>query len=146
MSAFVVSHKHINSILTYANRQRFAPHIRLADGETVLNLSDVKDLQRAAEIMLAENVLSVQARYPDTIDNPQNMPGVITEVGCQIKFRFISKPLNAVQVLKALQCYDYQACETDDYEHSNAYRIVESIRSLAISNLPGYEEAKWEID
>ena len=145
MSAFVVSHKHINTLVSYANRQRFPPKFRLADG-TVLDFSDVGDLQHAAEILLAENVRSIQERYPDTVANPENMPGVIAEIGQPIIFQFVSQNRpSPVQILKACACYDYQACETDDYYQTDAHKIIESIRDIATGNLEGYEQAEWEI-
>ncbi len=146
MSAFVVSHKHINAIVSYGTVPVYgdAARIRLNDG-TTLYFDDYGDLQHAAEILLAENVRSVQERYPDTVDNLKDMPGVIAEVGEPIIFRFVNgkKP---VDIIKACDCYDYQACETDDYNTTDAHRIVDNIRERAINNLPGYDEAPWEID
>ena len=51
----------------------------------------------------------------------------------------------AVAVLKACQCYGYQACELNNYELSVAARIIGAIMSRAISMLPDYHAARWEI-
>lgn len=144
MSAFVVSHKHINTLLSYANRQRNPLHFYLS-GEVVLRADQVDDLQRAAEILLAENYRSVYARYPDTRHNPSKIPGLVAEAGKDITFNFVLGDVSAVQILKACQCYDYQACETEDYDQSDAKRIIDRLQSEAIHRLSGYEEAKWEI-
>ena len=143
MSAFVVSHKHINAILSYANSQRFAPCVYWDASK--LNLSDKADLQKAAEILLAENIRSVNHRYPDTIANPQNMPSVISEIGKPIVFSFEHRRRSPVEIIKACNCYDYQAGESDDYCQTYAARIIDAIRGVAISNLPGYDDAAWEI-
>lgn len=145
MSAFVVSHNHINTLLTYANKNG----LNFYFGEDrVLRSEQTADLQTLAEMLLAENVASVNARYPDTVNNPQDMPGVIVEVGCQITFRFTrnAADLTPLQILKACRCFDYQACETDDWKESDARRVIDYIESRAINDLPGYDSAKWEID
>jgi len=51
-----------------------------------------------------------------------------------------------VQTLKAIACFDYQACETDDWQQSEAFAFCEALRDRAINKLPGYSEAKWGID
>jgi hypothetical protein len=146
MSAFIVSHAHINALVNYGNLDRFGLTVRLADGST-LNFSHSEDLQRAATIMLAENYRSIQYRYPDTIENPQDAPGTIDELGQPIVFNFSSRyPTNPVHILSMCRCFDYQACETGDYEASDAARIVEAIRSRAIANLPGMDDAPWDWD
>jgi hypothetical protein len=42
-------------------------------------------------------------------------------------------------MLKQCKCYDYQTCETADWEETAAFSIVRSIKEEAISHLPGYE-------
>ena len=143
MSAFVVSHKHINTLLSYANRQDNPLHFYLS-GDVVLRADQVDDLQRAAEILLAENYSSVFARYPDTAADPTTVPGIIAEAGQSITFRF-EPDVSAVQILKGCQCYDYQACETADYDQSDAKRIINRLKSEAIHRLAGYDDAQWEI-
>lgn len=146
MSAFLVTHEHINTLLRYASHQKFAPHFRLPS-ERVIDLTHPYDLQYAAEVLLAQNVASLNACYPDTIAKPENMPGKCDEIGLPITYRpFSHKVSRPVEIIKACDCYDYQACETDDYHQTDAARLVSSIRHCAIGNLPGYEEAEWDID
>jgi len=145
MSAFIVSHKHINTILTYANGQRFSPKVRLTDG-TLLSFDQLGDLQHAAEILIGENVASINARYPDTIGNMQAAPGLTAEMDQPIIFTFERKAYKAVEMISICSCYNYQACETADYDSSDAHKIVNAIRECAISNLPGMQDAPWSID
>ena len=84
-------------------------------------------------------------RYPDTIDNPDDMPGPVAEVNTPIRFRYENNR-SPVQILKACQCYDYQACETEGYEQTDAQRITRAIAAHAINNLDGYDKAEWSID
>ena len=53
--------------------------------------------------------------------------------------------LDPVQVLKACDCYDYQSCETDDYPQSEAKRMIETIKTWAITTLPSYDKAEWAL-
>jgi hypothetical protein len=50
-----------------------------------------------------------------------------------------------VWIIKACDCYDYQACETDDYEQSIAHAIVSEIRAKAVHSFLEYEAAPWGI-
>lgn len=146
MSAFIVSHTHINALVTFAAKRHhysFPPRLYLKD-HTPLCMDDAADLQRTAEILLKENVRSVNERYPDTLNRPDLAPGPVDEVGQPITFRPVRNH-TAVQILKACACYDYQACETDDYYTTEAAHLIGQIRKKAIGELPGYEEAKWEL-
>lgn len=49
----------------------------------------------------------------------------------------------AVQLLKGVHCFTYQACEVDDWEHSPAKRYCDAIEASAIRQLPGYDAARW---
>ena len=53
--------------------------------------------------------------------------------------------LTPIQVIKACNCFDYQACEVENYEETEAAKIIEAIRAAAIERLQGMEEAEWEI-
>ncbi|UOF79200.1 hypothetical protein [Caudoviricetes sp.] len=145
MSAYVLSHAHINSLLNYCNHPRRTVYLYLHEGD-VLKPDYHEDMQRAAEILYAQNIASVNARYPDTITNPESTPGKTCEIGTPIKYRFSCNNYSAVQILKLCQCYDYQSCETGrDYPDTDAARIVDCIRTAAINALPGYEQADWSI-
>ena len=143
MSAFIVTHQHINTMLNFAaaNAGNLSPCVYLKDDA---NLNFSGDQQAMAEILLAENVRSVQARYP-ALDNPDAMPGKIGEIGQPIRYAF-TRPISPVQAIKACKCYDYQACEAAGYATSDARLIIEAIQNIAIHSLPGYDDAEWEIN
>jgi hypothetical protein len=144
MSIYVLSDNHINALLTYAIAHRISLPVRDADGSirTALDLSKSADQQKAADILHTQNVRSVCFNYPE--DNADEY-GLIT-------FKrywhngIAGQCISGVQVIKACECYDYQSCETDDYEQTTAKLIIASISRHAISELPGYEEAEWSID
>ncbi len=143
MSAFVVSDKHIVSLLQFAakgDRRYIWLHDETGAASIVKDTRDVVHAEELANILKAENIRSVCYRYPD--DTPEQYAG-------QIKiapFQFTrGQAISPVQALKACTCYDYQTCETPDYKDTEAYRIIETIRGMAIAALPGYDAAAWEI-
>jgi len=140
MSAWIVPHNHINALLTYASRQEFLNYFYL-DEDRHLDTHQDSDLQKASEILVAENYRSFNYRYDETTSSPP------------ITFRHYPYPpplntyLSPVEILKACDCYDYQACETPDYYQSDAAKIVDQIRHHAIANLPGWDKADcWPIN
>lgn len=50
------------------------------------------------------------------------------------------------QIIKALRCFAYQACDGDGWVTSDAYRLYNELMSRALNRLPGYEDAEWSID
>jgi len=119
MSAFIVTHDHINAIISFASQY---------------NIAGVAGREQAiAELLLAENTRSVNHRYRE------NTP-VET-----IVFSSQDPTLSPIEVIKACDCLDYQSCETDDWHSTPACKLLESILSHAVRQLDGYENAAWEI-
>lgn len=128
MSAFIVSDTHINALVRYASRH----NVRAFYGNP-LAMFQVKDNeQAAAELLLAENVKSVNYRYRDN-----EVMSITYDRGAPI--------LTAIQAIKAAQCLRYQSCEHSDYEDSIAFKLIEAIIADAIPRLDGYESAQWGI-
>jgi len=128
MSAFIVSDTHINALVRYASRH----NVRAFHGNP-LAMFQVKDNeQAAAELLLAENVKSVNYRYRDN-----EVMTITYDPGAPI--------LTAIQAIKAAQCLRYQSCECDDFEESIAFKLIEAIIADAIPRLDGYESAQWAI-
>jgi hypothetical protein len=148
MSAFIVSHDHIDALLTFASMRNiqgtvsyFVKETRKRVDITALNATEV------GRILLTENERSVYARYTDCGPGKGNAPGTLGEDAETYTFK--PWPWNATltpaSILKACSCFDYQACETDDYRETLAYTIIDAIRHRAIASLPGYDDAAgWE--
>ena len=51
----------------------------------------------------------------------------------------------AVEVLKAINCYRYQASETSDWTDTEAHHFCAALETAVITMLPGYSEAAWAI-
>lgn len=133
MSAFICSEKHVNTIVSYAAENDISVYIKAASGQRYWH-SVKKDPILIAKILKQANVDSVNHRYNES-DKPS-----------RAKYKpeataFISP----IQIVKLCNCFDYQSCEVDDYDDSDAARIINSIRSNAITNIPGYNDAAWAI-
>jgi hypothetical protein len=129
MSAFVVGNRHIDLLVAAALRWHADDKISYwhAGQWHVGNETQENEL---GHILLAENVRSVNHRYEEQDPNPD-----------YIYTWLPTDEINAVLILKACNCYEYQTCETSDWEQTEAHAIVEAIVHKAISHLHGYEEA-----
>jgi hypothetical protein len=102
----------------------------------------------AFKLLIAENIRSLNHRYPGDEDWDDASEMVRREAPASelveqaLKARparsvwnfdgALSAKALATQIVKCCDCYDYQACETDDYERSEAKALVEKIRAQAI--------------
>jgi hypothetical protein len=140
MSAFVVSRNHIIYLSTFAKRTNVYPPKR-PDGSSF-------DHDEAATLLWNENVRSVAYRYRES--DFDNLPGTIGDTSpLPIETLWISNawewtPETAGRVLAALDCLEYQSCETPDYETTPAYEYLCAIRREAIRRVNGYD-GTWEI-
>jgi hypothetical protein len=126
MSAFLCSDNHINALVEYAFSDR-------DDYIYLRHRFGAADKQALAELLYNENWRSLRTRYND----PETGPGIT----------YRPRPLlDAITILKLCDCYDYQACETEDYDTTRAAKAINFIRHKAIRALPGYEEAPWGLD
>ena len=134
MSAFQVSDKHINAMLrgagAMARRQgglTWAPQLGTVRYGTLAGFEE-----RIGQVLTDENARSVAHRYSEPAE--------------EIAFSFnpFGPVPSAVETIKLCNCYRYQACETDDYEQTEAAAFINALRELAIACLPGYEAAPWE--
>lgn len=80
-------------------------------------------------ILLAANIESVNFRYDEDDLEPI--------------YQYHRAQAAPVEVLKAIDSYEYQACEPDSWPHSEARTIYEALRSTTIAHLPGYDDALW---
>lgn len=89
-------------------------------------------------MLLCQNHRSVEFRY-------DGRHGIEAEPEAMHEFTPYSGQIDPVQVLKALDCYEYQASETPDWMGCEAWRFCDALRSRAIGRLKGYGEAQWEV-
>ena len=88
------------------------------------------------QMLIRENHLSVNFRYDErptvTLEDPY-------------RFNMRLRPIDPVQVLKALNCYEYQSCEHPGWKTSEAKAFCDALRHSTIHRLPGYDDAEWEV-
>lgn len=129
MSAFIVSDETITAMLQAATARY------QGDGASYYWKGNLYPFNgHAAEVgqkLIDENYRSINYRYTETYAPHQ----------------YIHRPLNKryepVEIIKLCNCYRYQCCETDDWEDSEAYAIMDALKERAIFSLPGYDDAKW---
>lgn len=132
MSAFVCSDLHINTLVTYAVKQRVSWAGMTETGQQIRRNAH-EDPKFMAALLYRANVESVNHRYGD--NRPED----------DFVFAKVPSLPDPVRILKLCNCFDYQSCETDYWEVSEAYNAIQAIKEEAIRNLPGYNEAKWSI-
>ena len=124
MSAWLCSENHINLIASFAANP-----------------------EAAFKILVDENLRSLSARYPgrDFLDEWKQEAAQFKFCPSSLAFRDIANTQEATLIVKQCDCYDYQACETDDYSMTEAARLVEAVRKLAIQAGGDSDGALWEM-
>ena len=129
MSTYIVSDKHISAMLTSnKNRQYNESKSYYWNHERIYF---VDHLQQIGQKLLDENYKSFNARY-NRDDAPHS-------------FVFYPVEMEPIEVVRLCHCYNYQACEHDGWDTSEAKEISRQIEHYAIKNVPGYEGAPWGI-
>lgn len=129
MSAFVVSKKHVAALANFAVRQKVWIGTHSAGPG---------DFESIYTTLAKENVRSVCHRYED--EKPEAYDDFLKPAGRGK--HVVDSP---VAVIKLAQCLDYQSCETDDWQETQACKILKAIINKAIDCLPGYDAAPWAI-
>ena len=134
MSVFIVSPEHINVLLDAALRytDEIGMTVYAADGQALT--IDRTNRDQVGQMLLDTNAASVGARHEETPEL------YIYSYTTPVRFDW-----EAVDVLKAISCFEYQACEAPGWEGSAARAFCEGLRRAVIPALPGYTDAPWEI-
>lgn len=157
MSAYVCNDDTFIALAIYASTRNGGSEN--ADPRYIDGIANADDLHSAsdqsrlatlyANILYAENVRSVSARYPEE-KGLNSLPGnSVKSLAIKVTLRQCigaEWKLTPVEVLKLCSGYEYQTCETDDWKQTVAIAIIESIRRAAIRQLPGYDEAQRDFD
>jgi hypothetical protein len=143
MSAYIESKAHFDAIIATAidlgGYNREAGWYVEGKGWTYITR---KTADAVGQILLDENIKSVQYRYHD--EPVDTLPGPVNLVRT-----YVYEPgriLTIPELFLALDGLEYQSCEHPGWEASEAKAIVNGIRSHAWHNLPGYEAADtWSV-
>lgn len=151
MSAFIVSKGHIRFLVEAAGRlgrepvswytpngRRSLSRFARTDREGELTPTEL------GRLLWAENFRSVGYRYEDA--DPSDLPGPVPTPSPEgYEHVRSSLPIDPVQVFASLSCYEYQSCEHEGWEGSEAKLVCEAIRRAAIRALPGDDSTVWGV-
>ncbi len=127
MSMYLVANEHIRELAVfYANHQWDRKH----------GQSQVADANRIAKQLASGNLQSAIARYG--LEHGLGDFNGLTVTMCDLTHPKVNNPLD---ILSMVACYDYQACEPEDYKESETCKLVRSIQDMAIRALPGFDKA-----
>jgi len=88
-----------------------------------------------------ENWDSLQARYPDSgSECPEALPSVWLHRTFTQRLPLLTVP-DIAAAMKALDCYEYQACEHDGWEKSDVKAWCHILRRGLLMRLPGFDAA-----
>lgn len=118
MSTFVVSENHIQSIVGFASKyQEFS----------------CQELDRLCNMLMIENIKSYGYRYSD-----EEVSDILAFYQGEGAMRFDSKYafsrlVKPLEAYKAVECYQYQACEHTAWEKSEAKEFTDKVLRRALS-------------
>ena len=103
-----------------------------------------ENMDAIGQMLVDTNVYSVSYRYGDTALT--DLPGR-NDAWWILPYRAPARypKLSVVAALKAIDGYEYQACEHPEWEASEAHAFCQGLRREMIHQLPGYDEADWAI-
>ena len=148
MSAFIVDKAHLDLIVTAAlhgasdSESDWHPiSWRRTDDESgELEFVEMSAAQAdwVGAVLAGTNVDSVCHRYEDASDL------LLDYVLHGYRYEDRGYRPTGIEVLKAIGCYEYQSCEHDEWEESEAARFCAALRAAIVSRLPGYDAAPYE--
>lgn len=95
-------------------------------------------------MLTAQNIRSVEDRYPDTVANPQDRPGDIDQTWT-IAYEFARVPqISIAEGLEALSCYEYQSCEDEGWADSEARNFCTALREHLCSVISRTANRGWD--
>lgn len=143
MSAFYVGSDHIDAMLSAALRAHggvWVPRSLTNDTPHIRN-PDRALMSRIGALLLRANVDSLKARYPGSWH--ELLWGAEPD---QFRFRHDMHWLNRAppaHVAKLCDCFDYQSCEHEGWDGSEAARWSAWLREAAWRMTPEYDAGPW---
>jgi hypothetical protein len=138
MSAYIVTDDHINVVVSWFidYRKDYQLWYEINGNYGYMGQAEAVDV---AQVLYSENVKSVNSRYNE--QSPDE----------QYQFTYLAHVKEAYgigEIAGALDCLEYQSCETDGYHTSDAYKIITSMRKHLLKKVQERElgdNTTWEI-
>jgi hypothetical protein len=145
MSAYTVDRGHIAYLVeagrlwsTARSPLRWGPSWACSfEGTGSGKVGSQRNAAEVGQMLSDENVRSVEHRYAGGVSADE-----IVRYTEHVVPTGLPEP-DPAQVIAACNCFAYQACETEDWETSEAYSYIEALKGMAISRLPGVASARW---
>ncbi len=139
MSAWIVDKAHINLMINAGLSPR-DPLQWFHNGDW--HKLEHGNTDQVGQMLLDECIRSVSTRYEDS--PVTDLPGRADAAYLvPFKHKLAYGPPAAAIVFKQIHCYEYQSCETDDWEQTEAHAFCRDLEDHLIRRLPGYEDAPW---
>jgi hypothetical protein len=144
MSAWIVSKEHIDALVQAGTSTRDDFRVRWYHNGVSHKL-DSTNVDAVGVMLWQECYRSVTHRYEDTTDGQRPGPIGLTRYDIEDYTFTRGQQLPLVASLKLIHCYEYQSCEHDGWEASEAQTFCHALRKLLITRLPGYGDAPWGV-
>lgn len=151
MSAFLLGKVHIDAMLTAAlghgARDNELYWWTEAGGARRVTHETVDEV---GAMLVRENVASIRGRYPDIPEDLSDAPGPLDNAfaveAVKGEYHFArTQDFSTGQMLAAISCYEYQTCEHDEWDGSEAQAFCKYLRESLCRKVPGYE-GTWELE
>lgn len=141
MSVMMLSTAHFDYLVSFAVRAEVRYWSRADKCSERVTATGATALGRVLASANADAWANRYSSHSDEFERGQNFAAAR-----DYRWRPFAGPFDPVQVLKAVACLEYQACEASGWEESDAAAICNAIREYAVAKLPGYDAALWGID
>ena len=138
MSAYRVSDYHLNIIVSYFTQQTTHTGNLWLEVNGEYQYLTIQTAPEVAKILMDENKRSLANRYP-------NAPEM---QGRPYQFNYLpeAKYYSPAEIAKAIDCLEYQSCESDDYETTKAYHLLHLMRKGLLDEIADSEGVQaWEL-
>lgn len=135
---------HINAIVQLGIKIEHAPVEWQHAGEhRQLTSSNVNEIGR---MLVYENLVSWGTNYKHELTSTPEEDATSLCFIFPFKFDPDAKVPTALQGLKLINVYEYQSCESPDWDDSEALAFCRALKERLILQLPGYNELPWSWD
>ena len=137
MSAFCVNPEQISEIVKYAKKKEFRYAYNCFTKEQI----DC-DPKNMVKLMAQANIDSLVARYGD---DPKDYSNYVDE--CLDSFSTLGKAdLGSDDIYNMLICWNYQACEVDNWFETDAYWLGVYLKDFAAKKMATNANVQWSYD
>ena len=137
MSAFLVTPEHISEIVKYAKKKEFRYAYNCFTKEQI----DC-DPKNMVKLMAQANIDSLVARYGD---DPKDYSNYVDE--CLDSFSTLGRAdLGSDDIYNMLACWNYQACEVDNWFETDAYWLGVYLKDFAAKKMATNANVQWSYD